>query len=171
MAPTVPSVSPVNKAELIAALAVHFDGSKAEAGRALNAVVETIVHETARTGKVSITGFGVFEKVRRPARTVRNPRTGERKEAPAADVPRFRAGADLKAYVGGEKKVPGRPTAAAKQASAAAPKKAVAASAKTVTVPAKKAAALKKEAPKKEAPKKAAAAKRPAGRKPAAKKS
>ncbi|GAB3624848.1 hypothetical protein GCM10027418_29330 [Mariniluteicoccus endophyticus] len=97
----------MNKAELVEALAVHFDGNKAEATRALNAVVETIIHETAREGKVSITGFGVFEKIHRPARTVRNPRTGERKDAPATDIPRFRPGTDLKAYVAGEKQVPG----------------------------------------------------------------
>ena len=55
---------------------------------------------------MSITGFGVFEKVHRSARVVRNPRTGERKQAEATAIPRFRAGTDLKAYVAGEKEVP-----------------------------------------------------------------
>ncbi len=103
----------MNKAELIDALSVHFDGSKSEAAKALNAVVSTITHKTAAGEKVSITGFGVFEKVERSARTVRNPRTGERKEAKATAVPRFRAGTELKAYVAGEKQVPdnGSPSA------------------------------------------------------------
>ena len=63
-----------------------------------------------------ITGFGVFEKIARPARKVRNPRTGERKRAKATAVPRFRAGTDLKAFVSGEKKVPRAAKAAAKSA-------------------------------------------------------
>ena len=96
----------MNKAQLIEALADHYDGSKAEAAKALNAVVETITRQTAAGEKVSITGFGVFEKVSRAARMVRNPRTGERKRAKATAVPRFRAGSDLKAYVSGAKKLP-----------------------------------------------------------------
>ena len=96
----------MNKAELIEALSVHYDGSKTEAAKALNAVVSTITYKTAAGEKVSITGFGVFEKVHRSARVVRNPRTGERKQAEATAIPRFRAGTDLKAYVAGEKEVP-----------------------------------------------------------------
>ena len=96
----------MNKAELIQALSAYYDGSKTEAAKALNAVVETITYKTAAGEKVSITGFGVFEKVHRSARMVRNPRTGERKRAKATAVPRFRAGTDLKAYVSGAKKVP-----------------------------------------------------------------
>lgn len=99
----------MNKAELIEVLATYYDGNKAEAARALNAVVETITYSTAAGEKVSITGFGVFEKVDRPARMVRNPRTGERTQAQETSVPRFRAGSDLKAYVAGDKKVP-KPT-------------------------------------------------------------
>jgi DNA-binding protein HU-beta len=89
----------VNKAQLIHELSTHFDGSKREASRALNAVVETITQTVATGEKVSVTGFGVFEKVDKPARTVRNPRTGERKEAPPTSVVRFRPGTDLKASV------------------------------------------------------------------------
>ena len=96
----------MNKAELVEALAQHYDGSKAEASRALNAVVQTITRTTAAGDKVAITGFGVFEKVERPARMVRNPRTGERKEAPATAVPRFRPGTELKAYVAGQRELP-----------------------------------------------------------------
>jgi DNA-binding protein HU-beta len=107
----------VNKAELIEALAQHYDGSKAEATKALNAVVQTITYSAAAGEKVAITGFGVFEKIDRPARMVRNPRTGERKEAAATSVPRFRAGTDLKAYVSGERALP----AAAAPVATAAP--------------------------------------------------
>jgi DNA-binding protein HU-beta len=133
----------VNKAELIQAVSAYYDGSKSEAAKALNAVVETITYKTAAGEKVSITGFGVFEKVHRSARMVRNPRTGERKRAKATAVPRFRAGSDLKAYVSGAKKVPKATARKAMPAKAAvAPRKAVAKPA------AKKAATAKKTAAK-----------------------
>ena len=85
---------------------------------------------------MSITGFGVFEKVHRSARMVRNPRTGERKPAEATAVPRFRAGTDLKAYVSGAKKVPKAPAkkTAAKDAKATT----------ATTTPARKTTAAKK---------------------------
>lgn len=96
----------MNKAELIEALAAHIGGNKAEAARMLNLVTETIMIETARHGKVGITGFGVFERIDREERVVRNPRTGERKTAPATAVARFRPGSELKAYLSGAKDLP-----------------------------------------------------------------
>lgn len=96
----------MNKAQLVEALAVHFDGDKIEAARALDAVMQTITYSTAVGERVTITGFGTFEKVARPARMVTDPRTGERRRIKASAVPQFRAGADLKAYVSGDKKVP-----------------------------------------------------------------
>jgi DNA-binding protein HU-beta len=135
----------VNKAELIQALSVYYDGSKTEAAKALNAVVETITYKTAAGEKVSITGFGVFEKVHRSARMVRNPRTGERKRAKATAVPRFRAGTDLKAYVSGAKKVP-RATARKAASGTAAASKTASSARKTVTkAPAKKTSATAKK--------------------------
>jgi DNA-binding protein HU-beta len=138
----------VNKAELIQAVAAYYDGSKSEAAKALNAVVETITYKTAAGEKVSITGFGVFEKVPRSARMVRNPRTGERKRAKATAVPRFRAGSDLKAYVSGAKKVPKAPakkaTTKATSSSAATSKTAVPARKTASRTPAKKTATAKK---------------------------
>jgi DNA-binding protein HU-beta len=131
----------VNKAELIQALSAYYDGSKSEAAKALNAVVETITYKTAAGEKVSITGFGVFEKVHRSARMVRNPRTGERKRAKATAVPRFRAGSDLKAYVSGAKKVPkatAKKAAPAKAAAKTLASKAAVTARKTVARPAAK---------------------------------
>ena len=131
----------MNKAELIQALSAYYDGSKSEAAKALNAVVETITYKTAAGEKVSITGFGVFEKVHRSARMVRNPRTGERKRAKATAVPRFRAGSDLKAYVSGAKKVPkatAKKAAPAKAAAKTLASKAAVTARKTVAKPAAK---------------------------------
>lgn len=149
----------MNKAELIEALAVHFDGNKAEAARALSAVTDTIIANVAKGEKVSITGFGAFEAQARPARMVRNPRTGEYKKAKATKVPRFRAGSELKAYVSGEKKVakaPAKKSAAKKTATTRA------AAATTSNSPAKTAAtktAAKKAPATKTAAKKTAAKK------------
>jgi DNA-binding protein HU-beta len=130
----------VNKAELTKALADYYGGSKAEAARALNAVVETITYKTAAGEKVSITGFGVFEKIDRPARMVRNPRTGERTRAKKTSVPRFRAGSELKAYVSGAKKVPKPTKTAAPPATKTATKTAKVPAAKTATKTATKTA-------------------------------
>lgn len=150
----------MNKAEFIEVLATHFNGNKAEAARALNAVTQTITYETATGGKVTITGFGVFEKVHRSARMVRNPRTGERKRAKATAIPRFRAGTDLKAYVSGAKKVPkaSKKAAASKTTAAAATKTA----ATKATPAAKKTTATKAAATKTTTAAKTAARKAPA---------
>jgi DNA-binding protein HU-beta len=150
----------MNKAQLIEAISAYYDGSKAEATKALNAVVETITQKTAAGEKVAITGFGVFEKVSRAARMVRNPRTGERKKAKATAVPRFRAGSDLKAFVSGAKKLPkptGRKAAAAKTAAGATPAKS---SAKKAAKARTKSTSPAKKSPAKKAPTKKAAGKR-----------
>lgn len=90
----------MNKADLIESLAAsHFDGNKAAAARTLNIVVDAITANLAETGKVSISGFGVFETVQRDARTVRNPRTGEKKAVEGFKFPRFRPGTALKEAV------------------------------------------------------------------------
>jgi len=88
----------MNKGELIAAISErYYFGNKAEAERALKAVSDTIAAETARTGRVAISGFGIFEKLHREARTVRNPKTGARKAAVAKDYVRFRIGTRFEA--------------------------------------------------------------------------
>ena len=112
----------MNKRDLIDALSGRL-GDKKSATEALNAVLETIQSAVAGGDKVAITGFGVFEKSDRPARTARNPATGAEIHVAAQSVPKFRPGADFKALVnsGG-----GKPAAAAKptaKATATAKKK------------------------------------------------
>lgn len=94
----------MNKRDLIDAISTRM-GDKKTATEALNAVLDTIQATVARGDKVAITGFGVFEKQVRPARTARNPATGAAIKVPKSSVPRFRAGADFKAIVNGQKKV------------------------------------------------------------------
>lgn len=166
----------MNKSQLIDTLAARFEGNKRAAADALEAVLDTITREVAKGEKVAITGFGSFEKRVREARWVRNPATGERIKAKRTMVPKFSAGAELKAVVSGAKKLPKLPAAAAKKAAApakkAAAKKAAPAkkaAAKKAT-PAKKAAPAKKATAKKTTAKKAAPAKKAAVKKAPAKK-
>ncbi len=116
----------VNKAELIDALAVRL-GDKKSAASALDAVLAEIQTAVTKGDKVAITGFGVFEKRVRAARTARNPRTGESVKVKKTSVPAFRAGASFKDQVASGK-VP-RATAAKKTAAGTAKK----AAAKTTT--------------------------------------
>jgi DNA-binding protein HU-beta len=95
----------MNKRDLIDAISGQL-GSKKTATDAVNAVLDTIQLTVAKGDKVAITGFGVFEKAIRPARTARNPATGATIKVPKSSVPKFRAGADFKAVVNGEKKPP-----------------------------------------------------------------
>jgi DNA-binding protein HU-beta len=106
----------VNKAELIEELADRLDGNRRAAGHALESVLDVIQRAMVKGEKVVITGFGSFEAVARGARTARNPRTGETVKVKKTTVPKFKAGADLKAVVSGAKKLP-------KVASSAAPAK------------------------------------------------
>jgi DNA-binding protein HU-beta len=94
----------MNKRDLIDAISGRM-GDKKTATEAVNAVLDTIQSAVAKGDKVAITGFGVFEKSVRPARTARNPATGAAIKVPKTSVPKFRAGADFKAMVNGDKKV------------------------------------------------------------------
>jgi DNA-binding protein HU-beta len=88
----------MNKRDLIDAVSGRM-GDKKTATEAVNAVLDTIQETVASGDKVSITGFGVFEKQVRAARTARNPATGAAVKVPKTSVPKFRAGADFKAMV------------------------------------------------------------------------
>ncbi|HEY3735524.1 MAG TPA: HU family DNA-binding protein [Streptosporangiaceae bacterium] len=100
----------MNKRDLIDAISDRV-GNKKSATEAVNAMLDTIQSAVASGDKVAITGFGVFEKSERPARTARNPATGASIKVPASSVPKFRAGADFKAAVNGEKKAAAKPAA------------------------------------------------------------
>jgi len=86
----------MNKTELIDSIAAQADISKAAAGRALDAAVETIKTALKAGDTVNLIGFGTFYVGERAARTGRNPRTGKTLEIKAAKSPKFRAGKGLK---------------------------------------------------------------------------
>jgi DNA-binding protein HU-beta len=153
----------VNKAELIDTLAARFDGNRRQAQQALDTVIDTIKREVAAGERVAITGFGVFEKVERAARTARNPRTGATVRVKKTSVPKFKAGTEFKAVVSGAKKLPKVAAASVSSATKSAAKKATAKKA-----PAKKASAKKTVARK--APAKKTTAKKTVARKAPARK-
>jgi DNA-binding protein HU-beta len=86
----------VNKSELIDAIAAEADISKADAGRALDATLESITGALKEGDSVSLVGFGTFSVKERAARTGRNPQTGEPIKIAAAKTPGFKAGKALK---------------------------------------------------------------------------
>jgi DNA-binding protein HU-beta len=86
----------VNKSELIDAIASGADISKASAGRALDAMVDTITESLRKGDPVALVGFGTFSVKDRAARQGRNPQTGATIQIAAAKVPGFKAGKGLK---------------------------------------------------------------------------
>ncbi|HET7832296.1 MAG TPA: HU family DNA-binding protein [Gallionella sp.] len=86
----------MNKSDLVDAIASSADISKAAAGRALDATVESIKKALKKGDTVSLVGFGTFKVGKRAARNGRNPRTGETIKIKAAKVPKFTAGKGLK---------------------------------------------------------------------------
>ena len=86
----------MNKSDLVDAIADASGLSKADAGRALDATVDTITSALKSGQSVSLVGFGTFTVRDRAARTGRNPRTGETIQIAASKNPAFKAGKALK---------------------------------------------------------------------------
>ena len=89
----------MNRADLIEAVALETELSKAAAGRVLDVLIDTIQKSVKNGDPVQLVGFGTFKSTKRAARTGKNPRTGEAVNIPAATVPKFVAGAKFKAVV------------------------------------------------------------------------
>lgn len=86
----------MNKTELIDAVADSADLSKADATRAVDAVVDNITETLRKGDSVALVGFGTFEVRERAARTGRNPQTGETIQIKASKAPAFKAGKAFK---------------------------------------------------------------------------
>ena len=92
----------MNKKELIDAMAAKTGSSKADAERAVSALIEIISDTLKKGDSLSLPGFGSFEVRERPAYKGRNPRTGEELQIAASKIPAFKPGATLKAAVNGK---------------------------------------------------------------------
>ena len=86
----------MNKGELIEAVAGAASLSRADATRAVDAVLDSVSRTLSGGGSVSLVGFGTFSVKARKARMGRNPRTGEAIQIAASNVPGFKAGKALK---------------------------------------------------------------------------
>lgn len=86
----------MNKSELIDAIAASADIPKAQASRALDAVIDSVTSALKQNDQVVLVGFGTFSVKERTARSGRNPQTGQPIEIPAAKIPTFKPGKALK---------------------------------------------------------------------------
>ena len=86
----------MNKADLADKVNAVLGGTKAQAERAVDTLVDAIVSALKEGDEVSIAGLGIFSTKMRPARQGRNPRTGEAIQIQAMRVPKFRPAKALK---------------------------------------------------------------------------
>ncbi len=86
----------MNKADLIDKIHEVVGGTRADAERAVETLIDAIASSLKKGKEVSIAGLGIFSTKTRNARTGRNPRTGESIDIPAMRVPKFRAAKALK---------------------------------------------------------------------------
>jgi len=94
----------VTKAELISAVAEKAGMKKVEAEKAVAAFIASVTETLKSGGKLSLVGFGTFSITKRAARKGQNPQTGKKINIPAANVPKFKAGKNLKEAVNSKKK-------------------------------------------------------------------
>lgn len=89
----------MTKADLITKVAGQAGLTKTEAGKAIDAIIDTIKDALKKEEKVTLVGFGSFHVLKRKARKGRNPRTGQEIKIPATKIPKFVAGKLLKEAV------------------------------------------------------------------------
>lgn len=93
----------MNKTDLISTVADRTGQSKRVTGDVVEELINQIQKTVKRGEKVTLPGFGTFERRARSARTARNPQTGEPIQVKASKVPAFKAGASFKTYVSGKR--------------------------------------------------------------------
>ncbi len=103
----------MNKAELISEVARRTDVDRLDVARVVDAVLVSVRDAVARGQRVSLSGFGSFERQRRNPRIGRNPRTGEPVRIPARNMPSFSPGTGYKQAVADKR--PGRKRKIAKR--------------------------------------------------------
>ena len=87
---------PMNRMELVAAIAEKSELSKKDAEKALKAFTDVVAEELKKGEKIQLVGYGTFEVSERAAREGRNPQTGETMTIAASKSPKFKAGKALK---------------------------------------------------------------------------
>ena len=85
----------MNKGDLIDSVADHSGLTKADASKAVDAVLDTVTGALKKGDKVTLPGFGTFSTSKRAARSGRNPATGQTIQIKAKTVAKFKAGSKL----------------------------------------------------------------------------
>lgn len=85
----------MNKADLVHSIAKETGTTQKLAETVINCVMETIIKEVSSGEKVTLVGFGTFERRKRQARTGRNPKTNEPLNIPAKTVASFKVGKEF----------------------------------------------------------------------------
>jgi DNA-binding protein HU-beta len=98
--------APLNRKELVDAIQKHTAVARADVDRVLGSLIQHTQVAVKKGERVSLVGFGTFERQDRKARTARNPRSGEPVKVKATKVPRFRAGQGFKDVVSGKSAAP-----------------------------------------------------------------
>jgi DNA-binding protein HU-beta len=91
----------VTKQEFVDKVAAKSGLTRRDAGKAVEAVLDSITEALKSRQDVNFTGFGKFSTSDRAARMGVNPRTKEKVTIAAATVPKFSAGSALKSAVRG----------------------------------------------------------------------
>jgi DNA-binding protein HU-beta len=98
--------APLNRKELVEAIQKHTAVARADVDKVLGSLIQQTQVAVKKGERVSLVGFGTFERQDRRARTARNPRSGEPVKVKATKVPRFRAGQGFKDVVAGKVATP-----------------------------------------------------------------
>ena len=96
----------MNRKELVDAIQKHTLVARADVDRVLGSLIQHTQVAVKKGDRVSLVGFGTFERQDRKARTARNPRSGAPVKVKATKVPRFRAGQGFKDVVAGKATAP-----------------------------------------------------------------
>ena len=92
----------MTKADIVANVAEEIKVSQAAAAKTLTVIIDSISQAMTKGEKVTLVGFGAFSVAERKARKGRNPQTGKEIKIAAKKVPKFTAGAALKAATSGK---------------------------------------------------------------------
>jgi DNA-binding protein HU-beta len=149
----------LNRKELVDAIQKHTMVSRTDVDRVLGSLIQHTQVAVKKGDRVSLVGFGTFERQDRKARTARNPRSGAPVKVKATKVPRFRAGQGFKDVVAGKatapKLTPVKSTAKAATTAKATVSRATTARATTSKASTAKASTARAAASRNSAPKKA----------------
>ena len=96
----------MNRKELVDAIQKHTLVSRTDVDKVLGSLIQHTQVAVKKGDRVSLVGFGTFERQDRKARTARNPRSGAPVKVKATKVPRFRAGQGFKDVVSGKATAP-----------------------------------------------------------------